>query len=76
MYTFTERQILDPRYWSIRSISKYWNIIDVSVLAENLILSVIQKLAILEHKKWATIVQYLYTNIWDLKYTVSCLSYL
>ena len=31
--------------------------------------SVVQKLIILEHKKWSSIVQYSCTSIWDLKYT-------
>ena len=59
------------------SIGEYWNIFGSPVLLENVIFTilecagVIQKLTILECKKWSSIVQYLCTSIWDLKYTFS-----
>ena len=59
------------------SIGEYWNISGVPVLPENVILMFFKMCWCYSEayntgmQKWSSIVQYLCTSIWDLKYTFS-----
>ena len=79
-----KKKILDPEKVYLRSqilerpsIGEYWNISSVPVLPENVIFTFFRTCWCYSEasnsgtQKWSSIVQYLCTSIWDLKYTFS-----